>query len=66
MTMSMEKLLKEGPKVVNIGVEQFYLDVKTQKAEAVVWDWKPPVASADLLARLRKLKRTTGEHSRSE
>ncbi len=27
-------LLKEGPKVVNIGVEQFYLDVKTQKAEA--------------------------------
>ena len=52
----MKKLLKEGPKVVNIGVEQFYLDVKTQKAEAVVWDWKPPAASSDLLARIRKAK----------
>jgi len=62
----MKKLLKEGPKVVNIGVEQFYLDVKTQKAEAVVWDWKPPAASSDLLARLKKIKQATGEHSRSE
>ncbi len=62
----MKKLLKEGPKVVNIGVEQFYLDVKTQKAEAVVWDWKPPSASSDLLARLKKIKQATGEHSRSE
>lgn len=62
----MKKLLKEGPKVVNIGVEQFYLDVKTQKTEAVVWDWKPPVASSDLLARLKKIKQATGEHSRSE
>ena len=62
----MKKLLKEGPKVVNIGVEQFYLDVKTQKVEAVVWDWKPPAASSDLLARIRKVKQATGEHSRSE
>ncbi|HOO88639.1 MAG: hypothetical protein PHV21_03045 [Synergistaceae bacterium] len=53
----MKKLLKEGPKVVNIGVEQFYLDVKTQKTEAVVWDWKPPAASGDLLSRLKKLKK---------
>ncbi len=52
----MQNLLKEGPKVVNIGVEQFYLDVKTQKTEAVVWDWKPPAASADLLARLKKIR----------
>ncbi len=52
----MNRLLKEGPKTVNIGIEQFYLDLVTQKAEAVIWDWRPPAASADLLARLKKLK----------
>ena len=57
MTMSMTKLLKEGPKVVNIGVEQFYADLKTQKAEAVSMDWKPSAAGWDLLARLKKLRK---------
>jgi hypothetical protein len=57
MTMSMTKLLKEGPKVVNIGVEQFYADLKAQKAEAVSMEWKPPAAGEDLLARLKKLRK---------
>lgn len=55
--MSMTKLLKEGPKVINIGVEQFYDDLKTQKAEAVAMDWKPSAADGNLLARLKKLKK---------
>jgi hypothetical protein len=49
-------LLKKGPKVINLGVEQFCLDVKAQDAEAVQVDWKPSAASSDLLAKLRRLK----------
>jgi hypothetical protein len=49
-------LLKEGPRVVNLGVEQFCLDVKAQGAEAVQVDWRPAAASADLMAKLRKLR----------
>lgn len=52
----MKRLLKDGPKAVNIGVEQFYIDLKAQDVEVAVWDWRPPAASSDLLARLKKLK----------
>ena len=55
--MSMRSLLKEGPKVINIGVEQFGIDLKAQGAETVTMDWRPPVAGGGLLDRLKKLKK---------
>ena len=55
--MSMRNLLKDGPRVINVGVEQFFSDIKKQKTKAVMINWKPPIAGNDLLARLRKLKK---------
>jgi len=52
-----KKLLKEGPKVINIGVQQFYSDIKAQGAPAVHVDWKPPAVKEELLAKLLKLKK---------
>jgi hypothetical protein len=54
---SLKKLLKEGPKVLNIGVEQFAQDLSAQKVPVVQMDWRPPTAGSDLLSKLRKLKR---------
>lgn len=55
--MSMRSLLKEGPRVINIGVEQFGIDLKAQGTRTVTMDWRPPVAGGDLLSRLKKLKK---------
>jgi len=56
---SIKKLLKEGPKVINIGVQQFYDDIKAQGVSSVHIDWKPPAAREELLLKLRKLKKRT-------
>ena len=53
----LKALLKVGPVVVNIGVEQFATDLEAQKTRVVQMEWTPPQASSDLLAKLRKLKR---------
>jgi FdrA protein len=53
---SIKELLKEGPKVINIGVQQFSSDIKAQGAPAVHVDWKPPAVNEELLAKLLKLK----------
>ncbi|NLM43286.1 MAG: fdrA domain protein [Clostridiales bacterium] len=43
-------------KVLNIGLEQFYEDLKSQDIKAVQMDWRPPAGgdseAADLLAAL--------------
>ena len=52
--MSMKKLLKDGPKVINMGMEQFYIDLKAREVPAVRVDWKPPLADRELLGKLKK------------
>ena len=53
----MGDLLKDGVRVVNIGIEQFYDDMKAQGIETVNVDWKPPAVKTSLLAGLKKLKK---------
>jgi|ADurb_Cas_03_Slu_FD_contig_21_1533025_length_263_multi_2_in_0_out_0_2 hypothetical protein len=50
------RILKEGPKVINFGIEAFYEDQKKQGVPSVHVDWKPPVMSASLMDKLRKLQ----------
>lgn len=52
----MQDLLKDGVRVINIGIGQFFDDMKAQGVETVNMDWKPPTAKASLLAGLKKLK----------
>lgn len=54
---SMNNLLKEGPKVINIGLQQFYSDIKAQGVPAVHVDWRPPAVKEELLSKLLKLKK---------
>lgn len=49
-------LLIKGPTVINIGVEQFYHDLKKQGAKVVHVDWRPSALKSDLLSKLRKLR----------
>ncbi|MCX7828263.1 MAG: hypothetical protein N2315_03535 [Thermanaerothrix sp.] len=60
MHENLRRLLKEGPKAVNIGVEQFAQDLTAQNVPVVQMDWRPPAAGADLLSKLRKLKGKQG------
>jgi len=39
----MLKLNKDKPKVINIGLEKFAYDLKTQGVEVVNLLWKPPL-----------------------
>ncbi len=50
------RLLREGPKVINVGVFEFFEELRAQGVEATHVDFKPPSASSDLLAKIRKLK----------
>ncbi len=53
----MKKLLKEGPKTVNIGLRGFYDALKQQESSAIHVEWRPPIVKTDLLKRLRKLRK---------
>jgi hypothetical protein len=53
----MKKLLKEGPKTVNIGLRGFYDALKQQKSSAIHVVWRPPIVKKELLTRLRKLRK---------
>jgi hypothetical protein len=57
MHATLQTLLKKGPRVVNVGVEDFAHDLKVQEVPVIQMDWRPPQASGDLLAKLRKLKK---------
>lgn len=54
--MTVSELLKNGPKVINIGVEQFYEDLKSQDVPVVQLDWRPPAVNSELLSKLRRLR----------
>lgn len=50
------QLGKEKPKVINIGLRDFYEAMRQQGVEAVHVDWKPPgVSDAASKKQLRKL-----------
>ncbi|AFK07010.1 MULTISPECIES: hypothetical protein [Mesotoga] len=54
--MSFKDLLNSGPKVINLGMERFYLDLLEQEVPAVKVNWRPPLAKSSLMDRLRKLR----------
>jgi len=56
MGLAIKDLLTNGPIVVNIGIEQFYHDLKKQDAKVVHVDWRPSALKSDLLSKLRKLR----------
>lgn len=51
-----EQLLKQVPKVINVGLESFAQDLEKQKVAVVQLDWRPSAGGdpelADLLSRL--------------
>lgn len=50
------KLISKELKVINIGIEMFADDLKTQNVDVVHVDWKPPAGGdPDLLKLLEKL-----------
>ncbi|KUK59273.1 MAG: hypothetical protein XD80_0235 [Synergistales bacterium 53_16] len=57
MNERIQDLLKNGPKVINIGVEQFAMDLEEQEVPTVLMDWRPPQVESDLLSKLKKLKK---------
>ena len=50
------KILRDGPKVVNFGIESFHDDQKEQGAPSVHVDWKPPAMNSLFMDKLRKLQ----------
>ncbi|MCE5201356.1 MAG: hypothetical protein LLF78_02425 [Synergistaceae bacterium] len=50
------RILKDGPKVVNFGIEAFHEDQKAQNVPSVHVDWKPSAMSSSLMEKLRKLQ----------
>ena len=54
--MPKPKLLREKPKVINVGIASFYEALKNQGAEVVQVDWKPPAGGDhDLIKLLQRL-----------
>lgn len=56
--MKLNNLFKQELKVLNIGLESFYTDLKAQQTQTVWLNWKPRTASNKkamaLLDKLRK------------
>lgn len=54
---NINKLFKQELKVINIGLESFYNDLKTQKVSAIHVNWRPAAGGnkklASLLSRLK-------------
>ncbi len=50
------RILKEGPKIINFGIEAFHDDQKAQKVPSVQVDWKPSKMSSTFMDKLRKLQ----------
>ena len=49
---AIDSLLAEGPRVVNVGLEQFAVDLADQGVSVIHVDWSPPAAGD---AKLRSL-----------
>ncbi len=54
--MSFKELLEDGPRVVNIGMDRFYLDLLDQEVLAVKVNWKPPLVKSSLMEKLKRLR----------
>ncbi|MEM2908420.1 MAG: hypothetical protein QXP65_04425 [Candidatus Hadarchaeales archaeon] len=56
--MELTKFLRE-PKIINVGAKHFYDDLKSQGADVVHVDWRPPAGGdreiIDLLDKLKKI-----------
>ncbi len=57
----LKKLLKQGPRVINIGLQSFFDALKQQETRAVHVDWRPPIVRGVLLDKLRKLRKGTAK-----
>lgn len=55
MVISLKDLLKNGPTVINVGMENFYKDLLLQKVNAIQVEWKPPLAENKLLEKLKEI-----------
>ena len=56
--MAVKDLFKQELKVINMGIESFYKDLRDQKVSAVQVDWKPRAGgNAKMAALLGKLKK---------
>ena len=57
----MKNLLTEKLRVINVGLEMFYMDLKRQKVDVIQVDWRPPaggdVEIMKLLETLEKVDR---------
>jgi len=49
---SIQSLLREGPRVVNVGVEDFAADLIEQSAPVVQVAWTPPIVLEEDLQKL--------------
>ncbi|MFW6120142.1 MAG: hypothetical protein ACOC80_04505 [Petrotogales bacterium] len=55
MDISLKDLLKNGPTVINVGIEDFYKDLLKQKVNVIQVEWKPPLTENKLLEKLKKI-----------
>ncbi len=57
MSEKIRELFSKRPKVINVGIESFYHDLKAQEAKVVAVDFRPPAGGDERLAAiLRKLQ----------
>lgn len=60
--MKLNDLFKQDLKVLNIGIEGFYHDLKQQDVETVWLNWKPRTESnKQAMALLNKLRKKQGD-----
>jgi hypothetical protein len=56
--MAVKDLFKQELKIINMGLESFYKDLRSQNVSAVQVDWKPKAGGntkmASLLGKLKK------------
>jgi hypothetical protein len=51
------ELFRQELKVINVGLESFYSDLKRQKVEVIQVNWRPPAGgNKKLISLLNKLK----------
>ncbi|MFA6670694.1 MAG: fdrA domain protein [Bacillota bacterium] len=54
---NINRLFKNQLKVINIGLEAFYGDLKKQKVEVIHVDWRPPaMGNKKMVSLLNRLK----------
>jgi hypothetical protein len=53
--MSLQALLTQPPRVINLGLEIFAREVQAAGGVALHVDWRPPAGNADVAALLARL-----------